>query len=436
MLSADLTHLPTRPGDWGVLLDAIYNADDTDERDELEWKSTLDLASKAGVFHIARFILAAANRDPGDLSSFDGHAVMIVGLAPGSIQGVQRVDVADLSPRLRTYVGDAIGFEPRYFSYKETDVLVVTVSPPRHGDPLYPLRKTADGGNHGTVYRRHDTKSQPATPAGIDALSRRAATTTRRIDLEVAANLTSPIRGFTWDGTLAAQWIERERNRLNDARSNPRRMAPQFLTSISVLGLTEEDRSPGDYATEIAEYTRELQRSFETAARQYVANRAARISITAKNPTDRNLEDVEVAVYIPGTVETYEQTGDEMRELLPAPPRAWGPRENTLGSMIHSPLPSFDAMFPSVMTSQNGGSTHVNIAVGHLRPHETFVMEPDDALAVLSVSELVEETVRATWTATASNQDGRASGKLLLEAVPGVRDVTREIWTNLTAGTA
>ena len=64
MLDFDLARQPVRPHELAALVEAIENAHPSDEQDRLEWKSMLDLGSKAHLAAIAKCILALANRDP------------------------------------------------------------------------------------------------------------------------------------------------------------------------------------------------------------------------------------------------------------------------------------------------------------------------------------------------------------------------------------
>jgi hypothetical protein len=65
LLDFDLARQPVRPHELAALVEAIENAHPSDEQDWLEWKSMLDLGSKAHLAAIAKCILALANRDPG-----------------------------------------------------------------------------------------------------------------------------------------------------------------------------------------------------------------------------------------------------------------------------------------------------------------------------------------------------------------------------------
>jgi hypothetical protein len=51
-----------RMNDLRRLVEAVVGADENDELDWLEWKSTLDLSTKHGCFQVAKAVLGMANR--------------------------------------------------------------------------------------------------------------------------------------------------------------------------------------------------------------------------------------------------------------------------------------------------------------------------------------------------------------------------------------
>ncbi|HMR94853.1 MAG TPA: hypothetical protein PKE05_04905 [Microthrixaceae bacterium] len=89
------------------LVDAVYRAAPNDESRSVEWKSTLDLESKAGCFSIARTILGFSNRMPGVAAAeFGGLGYMLVGVEPDSVAGVATIDNARLYSQVIPYVGE------------------------------------------------------------------------------------------------------------------------------------------------------------------------------------------------------------------------------------------------------------------------------------------------------------------------------------------
>jgi len=75
---------------WAALVAYAAASDDRIERYFLEVKSDVDLNTKAGRAKVAKFILGAANRDPGQVARrFGGHAVMLLGVGSGTTRGLR-----------------------------------------------------------------------------------------------------------------------------------------------------------------------------------------------------------------------------------------------------------------------------------------------------------------------------------------------------------
>ena len=180
-LQIDASEAFMRPNELVKLVDAVFAADPGDEQDWLEWKSQLDLADKAGQFHVARTILALANRDPSAARDFaGGFGYLLVGVEPGRITGCATLDPAKLDDGVSRYTGDGPRWAAHVVSKQEGEVLLVVVQPPEAGDPIYPLCKTfqpaakGGGADQGTVFVRRGTKSRPASAADIRMLTERA----------------------------------------------------------------------------------------------------------------------------------------------------------------------------------------------------------------------------------------------------------------------
>ncbi|MGI5479960.1 hypothetical protein [Streptomyces lavendofoliae] len=100
------------------------------------------------------------------------------------------------------------------------------------------------------------------------------------------------------------------------------------------------------------------------------------------NLTDLNLADVEIQLYIPGTVEAVHprtQTANESLTGFPSPPKPFGtpaaalipfqpsiPRGLLSNGLIGLP-PAYDPFRPDIT---NGGSTTITFPLGHIRPRQ------------------------------------------------------------------
>lgn len=124
MLDFDLTRQPVRPHELAALVEAIENAHPSDEQDWLEWKSMLDLGSKAHLAAIAKCILALANRDPVTAGEVvDGFGYMVIGVEPSGAVGVAERDNADLDRDLQRLLGHS------HVAMRPTDERVCVRSP-------------------------------------------------------------------------------------------------------------------------------------------------------------------------------------------------------------------------------------------------------------------------------------------------------------------
>lgn len=143
-LDIDPTVPIRRPADQRALVQAVIGAQPENETHWLEWKRTLRLDSAEGRFAIARQILGFANRHPDRAARFTGgYAYVVFGAEPGTAPGVDCIDVADLDPGLRRYLGDdgPLWSADYITTDSGTSVLLITVDPPRWGDRIFTLRR-------------------------------------------------------------------------------------------------------------------------------------------------------------------------------------------------------------------------------------------------------------------------------------------------------
>lgn len=218
------------------LITAVYNADAGDECDWAEWKSSLDLSSRHGAFHIGRAILGFANRDPAICTHpFGGTAYVIVGAEPGNIEGIEPTDGAQLQSKVARYVGSPSPFwRHQYIQPAEANgktVLVLEVPPPKPGDPGYPLAtgyepdkanqgdsKNRAGGQSGTMFIRRGSKTERANHAEMIMLMNRAgqrgATMLPDLDVRTTAVKLSPLVVPDVSPEAVDFWLEQRRQAL------------------------------------------------------------------------------------------------------------------------------------------------------------------------------------------------------------------------------
>lgn len=163
-----------------ALVYAVAAGDVADENEALEWKRKLDLSKRPQRAQTARQLIGFANRDPADaLRWFGGHACLLLGVEPGEVTGMHRVDSAVLDDRLRPYTGDRLRWSGHYVAAGDRHVLALVVDAPRRRDPVYQLQKgSADESGRelpaGTVFVRKGGRTVRADEADIERLLDRA----------------------------------------------------------------------------------------------------------------------------------------------------------------------------------------------------------------------------------------------------------------------
>lgn len=104
----------------------------------VEWK-TSPILEQAGRANVARNILGLANRLPDRAATTaEGYGYILVGVEPGNLEGVTPVEHADLENWLTPYLGPTgPQWVPSYVQDQGKHVLLISVDPPRWGDPIF-----------------------------------------------------------------------------------------------------------------------------------------------------------------------------------------------------------------------------------------------------------------------------------------------------------
>lgn len=166
------------------ILDHVVAVGDAAETNYLEVKGPLDMASKAAVAKIAKFLLGAANRRPTVAAQhFHGYAVLVIGAQEGDAAGVPRGSEAhELEDKLRPYLGAQFpAFEfGRVRVDSEREVLFVIALPPQDGQTIFPCHKNYQGDNRvnsledGAIYVRGQSNTRSARAGEVLNLVERA----------------------------------------------------------------------------------------------------------------------------------------------------------------------------------------------------------------------------------------------------------------------
>lgn len=313
------------------LITAVLQADDQDEADWVEWKSTLDLTATPGLVQLSRAILGFANRNPQkSRQPFAGTAYLLVGVAPADLQGVEPVDLEKLQPKLARYLGTPGPFWRHHYvppvENPDLRVLVIEVPPPQPGEYPYPWRtdyqpanRSETGAASGTIFVRRGSKTERANYDEVLMLTGRAAQGAAAprltdLDLEVLyLNSSAPLRAARVPQAEVESWLERRRRVL---------LAPTVQDTRRMLGLNRllSDNEIREYSRTVDAYLNECRPLVEgVIVAAMMRDGVNDILIDVDNPSDYHLADVEVKVTLPPWCTVIDPSRLE-RHILPDPP--------------------------------------------------------------------------------------------------------------------
>ncbi len=410
---------------------AIEQANPEDEDEFVEWKGTLDLTTTEAAYHVGRAILALANRDPALAGRrFEGCGYVVVGVEPGAHEGVTPIDPAQLAAKVDKFVGGVEGpdWEPCFVDHMGVRVLVVTVEPPRYGDPGYPLRRS-NKVNEGTLFHRGKGDSAPATAAEVDMLFERAqASVPLPFDLDARFTPADSIRKLNVSAYVqrmsagvaeraeslrrAAQ-LEPDHDEAEDNDAPDELLDPAFVamfnqsiaSSLGNLGISPqepEERTLDDYLTEVDDYEKRLTTWVEQSVGAAAWQQLDDVFLEVTNKTDTYLREVRVEVVFEDdrivVLDVEPDTEDEPAEPLVLGER---PEGGALFPVVDFALPPSSLPTNSLVsytTSADGNS--IVFDVGSLPPRGIATSEE---LRIIVPIEVEGEVLRATCTATAAD---------------------------------
>jgi hypothetical protein len=389
------------------------------ETDWLEWKSEYDLTNSEQQGHLGRHVLGMANRHPDHSALVAGGCGYIVcGVERGSVRGVKPVDSAVLSATIPQYLGGANGpqWDATFVEVRDAPVLVITVEPPKWGDPIYPLRKQFAKYLSGTIFVRRAGETHQADAPEHEMLSQRLLRRTSTISVDVNWQDQPEILCVGLDNDDLEKWIDQEGADLLaplDASLNP--------LGIGLLGIMEgigESRKPAEYRKAVEDY---LHAARKEAGGRLLAEgilKSQYLRLTITNHTDLNFARVRCEVHIPGPVvgALRKEDATDYMESFPARPRKYGePRDlfSGLSNLSFGP-PNVD--FPRASVKNRASADFIFDEID-VRPRSRVRLEK---FILIAVAEVPEGMVEATWKATSTSVDGVAEGRLVLP-VPAVR---------------
>ncbi len=245
----------------------------------------------------------------------EGLAYFVVGVAPGQVDGVTRLDPAKVDDALRPYLGDT---GPRwgvnYLEYQGRDVMVVTVEAPHWGDRINTLAKdyfgpkgATPGAANGTVFIRRQAKTVQASSDEHRMLQVRL---TRGSRVEQSLGLIVEWPGDSRelipldlsDGALD-EWVEKRRQAVLAMRPpdppNQKGTATSEIAQAAVRALARDPRSRDAYLEEVDAHLRSCREVVKHAAVAEAVNRRLNVvTFRVTNPTARNIPAVQVTLNI------------------------------------------------------------------------------------------------------------------------------------------
>ena len=426
-------HRPVRSrAEQTALAEAVRDAAPSEsETNYLEWKGTLDLTEKSALAKIAAAVLGFSNRIPDVAArALGGCAYMLVGVEPGALVGVTTVDAATLEARLAAYVGAQVQWRPDYVEVDEKTVLVVTVEPPRWGEPGHPARKTfTDGGktlfSDGDILVRHHASTDPAKSADIDALNRRAS---RRTDDALSVNVglldDTPLRRVDLEKASLGAWV-RERTKIMLMSLN-HASPTRFFRATAMMQGEGEYRSESKYRQEVAKYADVLAEGLpEVLFARSVLHNTGLLRLVIMNATERTFGGVRVELTVPAGIDVVTWKPDvEGQGRLPEAPATFGsgtlslrPSYYGVGPLLRSPVIR-PLWLPEAVS--DGEGTRVVFSDEEVRA-EGETQLPD---IWLLLDQDTPEGVTLGWQATAKQATKRLSGTITVPVAPRLMGVT------------
>lgn len=420
-----------------ALVEAVFGADQADEKPYLEWKSTLPLGKNEKKSHaaIARCIIGMANRLPGvALSHFGGCGYMVIGVEPGTVHGTTVPDAADFEDWVNRYAGaDGPVWSMDSVTFHNASVLVITVEPPAPGDRIHALRMQMDKWEQGAIFVRKLGRTDKATPTDIRALEDRLLDGVQTGPTKIERIGVHPTHA------MCIQVIDAEQAREDAAVRNAKdALAPLpgptgpmttvigniTIPNVNYVSTKDAQEYRAQCDSYLAKYRRRAQRA---AIRAAVEMHEDTFAVQIENGSDMALEDVQVRLTLPPELRAYESAAD-IDVDLPVPPTP--PRTTLDVAFVPSSIfgrgfvPTAPLTLPQRGIQITGREVTTQIHLVH--PHDTAVTPTFVLLTPMHALEGKTPT-EAQWdlpvTVTARNRTGMERTSITvrpLETVLGI----------------
>jgi hypothetical protein len=425
-----------------ALVRAVFEAPlDEPETASLEWKTRVNLAEKRWQAQAGKHIIGFANRHPdAALRLFEGCAYLLLGVAPGELEGTVVHDPADLDGWVTAYVGtipDAPSWNATYVSIGGTSVLLVTIERPKWGDPIWTLRKTyaPDPRTHsngtkeepslreGTVFIRREGRTDQANTAELRTLTHRAGAGPRRLSLDLRMEAGDTAIAIDDGDERREAWLTGEGRALTPSGKAPatsRRPTDNVLDALAAQSAEAlkgfgETRTRDAYEKEVQTYLVGARRGYSARLKRgAIRHELGEIHLWIDNETEHNFADVVVDLTFPqSAIEAYFDEGQVKGPAFPSRPDPWG--SFTMDRFLRAPILSLTTL-PGVVPARsprgriiNGGSSSIRFAGVDVRPgHSHRVATFYLIVGPAQAGGLVE----GNWVATARDVSGIAQGNL------------------------
>lgn len=409
-LSIDATHALRTLPELQSLIEAIRDAPPTEpETHAVEWKSTLDPAGNArDRFNLARHLLGMGNRLSAVAQpAFEGCAYLLVGVEAGRVIGCPVWDPADLDNWLTGFVAPG---SPRWHAtYVEVDnvqVLVLTVEPPRAGDPIFTLQRDYEKWRAGRIFVRRGGTTQEASPAEVRGLEGRLVGARPTVDLEVMPEGQPEVARVAFKSDAVDEWIAAEAERYNAALKAHR----AIRRTHHLASFVGDRRSEQEYIDEVEEYLGNCGERFQALAyRHAIRQDQGELVLAVSNATPGNFEQVEVTLTLPRDVQVF-LDDEEPFEVFEAPDP---PSELGKGGSFVIPKAQTINLPNKIVDSvvRKRAELIVRYAPVHLRPAATVTLSP----VYLSVpSAYSDQLITVAWRATSTSADSWVEGTFSL----------------------
>ncbi|MGW4062402.1 hypothetical protein ACWEGE_29245 [Amycolatopsis sp. NPDC004747] len=412
----DFSRIPRGQLAWMSLVNELCATDDRVERHFLELKSEGDLSLPSDRVKVVKFILGTSNRDPEVAARyFDGHAVLIFGVAHEAINSVPPFEAHEFSRFVAKYIGvpgPRWDFE-RITTEQGKDVIAIVVDPPT-GETWTCLSDGPDKLTDGAIFIRADGETRLAKGAEIRDMVARSHWRQASASLDVA--VVGPTIGYlAGHDEILDEYLRVHLERLSKAIPQSKSAAGYgSVRSLPGPGKYLEQRSPVNYRAEVDQWGKNFRAAWPKALDHVAAFLGNKTQIRIINKSDAFLEDVQVDVIIHGGVRSLDAVMErDFNPLsqLPKPPTPWGAGSYSIPDyFLDKAVSRALRRTPTVFHDNRADSTKLTVHLGVLRPQQTKLTRAGEFVLIAKGSEITE--LRGKWRVTARGHHRLYEGEL------------------------